>query len=61
MMSLAANYDSFNCDPAQYLDELGGDVKGVRNDEVTEEVEAKALIHGATSPMRGISPWRRRS
>lgn len=51
MLILIDNYDSFTYNLAQYLGELGADVRVVRNDAVTvEEIEALAPSHIVISP-----------
>jgi anthranilate synthase/aminodeoxychorismate synthase-like glutamine amidotransferase len=51
MLILIDNYDSFTYNLAQYLGELGADVRVVRNDAATvEEIEALAPSHIVISP-----------
>ncbi len=54
MILLIDNYDSFTYNLYQYLCELGGDVRVVRNDEITvSEVEAMAPERLVVSPGPG--------
>jgi anthranilate synthase component 2 len=51
MLLMIDNYDSFTYNVVQYFGELGADVKGVRNDEITiEEIEALKPEHLVISP-----------
>jgi anthranilate synthase/aminodeoxychorismate synthase-like glutamine amidotransferase len=51
MLILIDNYDSFTYNLAQYLGELGADVRVLRNDAATvEEIEALAPSHIVISP-----------
>ncbi len=51
MLILIDNYDSFTCNLAQYLGELGADVRVERNDAITvEEIEGLAPSHIVISP-----------
>jgi anthranilate synthase/aminodeoxychorismate synthase-like glutamine amidotransferase len=51
MLVLIDNYDSFTYNLAQYLGELGADVRVVRNDAITvEELSALAPSHIVISP-----------
>jgi anthranilate synthase/aminodeoxychorismate synthase-like glutamine amidotransferase len=51
MLVLIDNYDSFTYNLAQYLGELGADVRVIRNDAATvEEIEALAPSHIVISP-----------
>src|SRR5437899_12427488 len=51
MVLLIDNYDSFTYNLAQYFGELGCDVRGKRNDEISiEEIAALARQHICISP-----------
>jgi anthranilate synthase/aminodeoxychorismate synthase-like glutamine amidotransferase len=51
MLLLIDNYDSFTWNLAQYLGELGAEVRVVRNDQITvDEVEKLAPSHLVISP-----------
>ena len=46
MLLMIDNYDSFTYNVAQYLGELGAEVKVYRNDAISiEEIESLSLIH----------------
>jgi len=54
MIALIDNYDSFTYNLAQYLGELGAEVRVFRNDEITpDELEAAAPSHVVLSPGPG--------
>jgi anthranilate synthase component 2 len=54
MIALIDNYDSFTYNLAQYLGELGAEVRVFRNDEITvDEVAALAPSHVVLSPGPG--------
>jgi anthranilate synthase/aminodeoxychorismate synthase-like glutamine amidotransferase len=54
MIAMIDNYDSFTYNLAQYLGELGGEVRVFRNDEITvDEMEALAPSHVVISPGPG--------
>jgi len=54
MIALIDNYDSFTCNLAQYLGELGAEVRVFRNDQISvDEVAALAPSHVVLSPGPG--------
>ena len=54
MIALIDNYDSFTYNLAQYLGELGAEVRVFRNDEISvDEVDALAPSHVVISPGPG--------
>ncbi len=51
MIALIDNYDSFTYNLAQYLGELGAEVRVFRNDQISvDEVAALAPSHVVLSP-----------